>query len=179
MPPSVVSISPTRRISSRRSEQLNSSLQSLMRSYRDELTKPWDVNPSTESKPERRKNKKCQNDLLAIETSEETSSKGDKVTSVGHNQTQATPISTSIRDTVKRIIRRGSLYEDFPATRISSHNLDVINNSIHDEHGIFVKEVNWKDTAVDWGDEKNGEERTRIGRHRSSIKNNREVKSMV
>jgi hypothetical protein len=74
------------------------------------------------------------------------------------------------------------LYEEFPKKRASTiDDLNQRSNVIsRDEHGLFVEEVDWKNTSIDWGDEEllppNKVSHTNVRRR---MKNERNAKSMI
>ncbi|KAL7480738.1 hypothetical protein ACHAW6_006401 [Cyclotella cf. meneghiniana] len=74
------------------------------------------------------------------------------------------------------------LYEEFPKKRASTLNeLNQSSNVIsRDEHGLFVEEVDWKNTSIDWGDEEFlTPNKVSDANVRRRLKNERNAKSMV
>jgi hypothetical protein len=90
--------------------------------------------------------------------------------------------SHNIIEQASKKLTHDGLYEEFPKKRASI--LDDLNQSLNvisrDEHGLFVEEVDWKNTSIDWGDEDfltpNKVSHTNVRRR---IKNERNAMSMI
>ncbi|KAL3788304.1 hypothetical protein HJC23_002878 [Cyclotella cryptica] len=188
----------------RRSERLNSSVQSSMEFNRLELSKPWNANRTEDKLKDKKKQKNKKLDhppgkkssrsdrvkkeaITKVSSSpldrspEPTSAKsrsscvqpvnvvsgdvvgGDSTKSSRREQTKTKDYKKfccrphqwhrAIGQASKKVTHEG-LYEEFPKKRAST--LDDLNHPnviSRDKHGLFLEEVDWKSTSIDWGDE--------------------------